>query len=391
MGLRKRVRAEESAGRDNSWNSDALSVELLVDRLEDKQLILDTISDAIMLLDAHNYKILDVNQAFLDTYKLSYDDFFGRTCFEMTHHLSHPCSQVFRNETCPLETSASTGKMCRVEHAHADHEGNRLHVEITAYPLKSPNGQVQRIIHLARDVTERKLAEEAVERSAEKTKLFAYSMAHDLKGPAIGIHGLAQRLSEHYGENLDDKAKTYCHQILKASEQIAAFVNHINAFINAKETSVKIEPIKLSEILEIVKQEYSAQLNARHIRWSEPGHPIWINADRLSLVRVLGNLLDNALKYGGKELTDIKVGYTETKDFHTLSVADNGIGFKENEAADVFAPFGRMNSARNVEGTGLGLAIVNEIARRHKGRVWYESTIGKGTTFYVEISKDIES
>jgi PAS domain S-box-containing protein len=375
--------------QSSSWDHDSLSVELLVDRLEDKQSILNSISEAVMLLDATNYKILDVNRAFLDTYKLSNEDFVGRRCYEMTHHLNQPCSQVFRDETCPLERSLSTGKMCRVEHVHADHEGNRLYFEITAYPLKTATGKINRIVHLAKDVTERKLAEEAVETNAEKTKLFAYSVAHDLKGPAIGIHGLAQRLGEHYGKILDERGRTYCSQILKASEEIAALVGNINSFISAKEAPLRIERIDLKSILETLNQEYSAQLNARRIHWSKPDRNPEINADRVSIVRILRNLIDNALKYGGDGLSEIKIGYEASADSHIISVSDDGVGMGVDDPTRLFDPFQRNYADKETEGSGLGLAIVNEIARQHSGKVWFESEPGKGATFRVEISKNL--
>jgi signal transduction histidine kinase len=272
---------------------------------------------------------------------------------------------------------------------HKDKEEKNLYFEITAYPLKDPNGQVARIIHLSRDVTDRRLAEEALKENSEKTKLFAYSVAHDLKSPAIGIHGLTQRLHDHYAESLDEKGKNYCLQVLKASEQLIALTENINAYISEKETPPIFENFTLKEILEAVKEEFAAQLDSRHIRWSEPDHDHEISADKLSITRMLRNLVDNALKYGGNGLSEITVGHKVSDKFHTISVTDDGVGIGNDEFGKIFDPFERNYVSKGIEGTGLGLAIVKEIANQHKGKVWSKPGREKGTTFCVTISKEL--
>ena len=378
-----------SEDQSKNLGADRLSEELLVELLDDKESIINGISDAIMLLNARSYRILDVNEAFLNSYRLRYDEVFWKTCHEVTHHLSRPCSQLVSGLSCPLEQCLSSGNLCRVEHVHKDKEGKNLYFEITAYPLKDANGQVARIIHLSRDVTDRRLAEEALKETSEKTKLFAYSVAHDLKSPAIGIHGLTQRLHDHYAESLDEKGKNYCLQILKASEQLIALTENINAYISEKETPPIFENFTLKEILEAVKEEFAAQLDSRHIRWSEPDHDHEISADKLSITRMLRNLVDNALKYGGNGLSEITVGYKDSDEFHIISVTDDGAGIGNEEFDKIFDPFERTHVSKGIEGTGLGLAIVKQITNQHKGKVWSEPGEEKGTTFCVTISREL--
>jgi light-regulated signal transduction histidine kinase (bacteriophytochrome) len=112
-----------------------------------------------------------------------------------------------------------------------------------------------------------------------------------------------------------------------------------------------------------------------------------IVADRLSLMRVFRNFVDNALKYGGDELTEIRIDYDESGDCHVFSVSDDGAGVRDGNYEGIFAPFQRDESARAVEGAGLGLAIVKEIAERHNGRVWAEPGNLRGTTFRIAIAK----
>ncbi len=234
---------------------------------------------------------------------------------------------------------------------------------------------------LTREIEERKRAEEAL-------KLFAYSVAHDLKA-AIGIYGMTKRLNRQFKDVLDEKGRNYCEQILKISEHIAALVEKINVYIVTKEARPLFEKINIKEILTLLRDEFSAQLNIRRIEWFEPESDTEIIADRLSITRAFRNFVDNALKYGGERLSNIWIGHEETENAHILSITDNGKGLKGMDAEKIFGLFQRHETSRGVEGAGLGLAIVREIAKQHGGQVWVEPTAKKGTTFCISISKNL--
>jgi signal transduction histidine kinase len=246
---------------------------------------------------------------------------------------------------------------------------------------------------LERRITERTAelaaANEALKKRSEEIKLLAYSIAHDLKNPAIGIFGLTKRLQKHYAHMLDERGRTYCAQILNATEQIAGLVEKVNTYISAKEIPIRIERVKLHEILQLLREEFASRLSLRQITCVEPEGPWEMMADRLSISRILRNLLDNALKYGGDRLTTIRIGYQEMEDHHLLSVEDDGLGVEGGATERIFELFTRSNSALGIEGSGLGLAIVKEIAEQHQGTVWAEPGSNKGVTVYVSISKHL--
>ena len=220
-------------------------------------------------------------------------------------------------------------------------------------------------------------------------KFFAYSVAHDLKSPAIGVYGLTTRLSKHARDVLDEKGRAYCDQILKVSEHIAALVEKINIYIATKEAAPLIETINIAEILRVLRHEFSAQLSFRRIDLLAPESEVKIEADRLSILRIFRNLIDNSLKYGGESLTWISIGYEDSESHHIFSVSDNGKGLKQADSKKIFGLFQRDETSRGVEGAGLGLAIVKEIAEQHGGRVWVEPGGKKGITFYLSISKTL--
>ncbi len=254
----------------------------------------------------------------------------------------------------------------------------------------------QRTAELARaneelklEIAERERAEEALRESRERLKRFAYSVIHDLKSPAIGVHGFASLLDTRYRDILDDKGKMYCSQILKATEHLNSLVTAINVYIATKEAPLIIESVNLKEVLHEVRDEFSVRLSERRVRWVEPEQLPVIQADRLSMVRIFTNLVDNALKYGGEHLSEIRITREESENSHTFSVSDDGIGITRENAEKLFQFFQRGRSSRGTQGAGLGLAIVKEAAERHGGVVEVEPAAGGGTAFRVSIAKNL--
>jgi hypothetical protein len=243
--------------------------------------------------------------------------------------------------------------------------------------------------HARRRIAERLASQQALAESFEKIKLFAYSVSHDLKNPVVAIHGLTKLLEKNYGHLFDEKGSRYCRQIIRSAEQITKLVEQINIYISTKEHPLDVERLDPKDILAQVRQEHSKALVERAIHWQEPEIMPAIIADRLALLRVFRNFVDNALKYGGDGLAHIDIAYGEEPGFHIFSVHNDGACLGPEACQKVFELFAREVTSRNVSGSGLGLAIVKEIAELHKGKVWSESETDNGVTFYFAISKKI--
>ena len=229
-----------------------------------------------------------------------------------------------------------------------------------------------------------------LEQREETIKCFTYSVTHDLKGPAIGIYGITKRLLDRHGKQFDDSGKACGDQLLKASGHMLALVNQINDYIVSKEAPLYFEPFNLEEITGGIREEFSDRFEARKIRWSQPEVLPDIVADKLSMMRVFRNLIDNALKYGGDEMLEIEVGYDQDDAFHLLSIRNDGIPIRDGDQKKIFEKFQRERSSKGITGSGLGLSIVIETARRHKGRAWVENDMKKGTIFYMAVSKALK-
>ena len=344
--------------------------------------IFDSIQDGISVLDPE-LNIVRVNQA-MENWYAHMLPLEGKKCYQAYHKREKAC------DFCPTLRALESGRLEMNEVPLVQEKGLTGTLELYAFPMLDDSLKPVGVVEYVRDITKRKRAEEALKKSAEKIKMFAYSVAHDLKNPAVAICLLAESLQRKYEAVLDEKGNDYCKHILDATKQLAALVEQINTYISSKESPLTIERVNLNQLFDSVREEFSSQIDARHICWSQPENRIYINVDRISLLRVLRNFVDNTLKYGGEVLSKINLGYQESDKFHIISVEDDGVGLGGGDTRKIFDVFQRAMTSNGIEGTGLGLSIAHEIADRHEGRVWAESGMKKETIFHISISKDLK-
>ncbi|MEN8231194.1 MAG: GAF domain-containing protein [Thermodesulfobacteriota bacterium] len=250
--------------------------------------------------------------------------------------------------------------------------------------------QLQLLIEGMWQIIKRRQTEDELIRQAEMIKHFTNKVAHDLKNPAIAIYGLARVLKRKYEELSQEKLENFIEQIVNSSAQISALSEDINTYISTRETTLHFVDIDLMEIWQTIRDEFEPQLKKGKIMWIEPESSIpAIRADRHALLRVYRNLVDNALKYGGSNLTEITMGYASSDMYHILTVQNNGEVIPPEDIGSIFKIFRRKAGESTVGGTGLGLAIVRELARHHKGDSWVESGADGKTTFFMSIAQNL--
>ncbi len=340
--------------------------------------LFENANDTIFIIDPNNLTILDANENAINLLGYSHEELHWLKLNDLTGPNSVDSTKVWVRE---LMEKGST----IFEYTQKHKDGREIPVEISSNVINYHGRKVLQAF--VRDISERKKNQARLRVSSEMIQHFACSVAHDLKTPSLAINWLAERLNKNFGEQLDEKGKSYCEQIQKSSQQIAALVETINVYTTTKERPLRLEQVNPNEILQTILEEFSVQFNLRDITLCTPEDIPVITADKLSMLRVFRNFVDNALKYGGDTLSGIEISYEGNEDFHIFSVRDDGVGLAMEESKDIFGLFKRMHTSRGIEGTGLGLAIIKEIAEQHRGEVWLAPGSKKGITFSISISK----
>lgn len=237
---------------------------------------------------------------------------------------------------------------------------------------------------LERRVEERTAA--LVEANAE-LESFSYSVSHDLRAPVRHISGFTDLLRSAAGASLPPKAAEYLATIKNAAAEMGVLIDALLALSRLGRSEVKTTPVDLSVVLGSALAELQPDAQDREIEWSIDPLPT-VMADRTMIRLVLVNLLGNALKYTREQTrARIEVGCRSQGHEVTIWVRDNGVGFNMAYVHKLFGVFQRLHSDLRFEGTGIGLATVRRVIARHGGRVWAESELGRGATFYFALPR----
>lgn len=208
---------------------------------------------------------------------------------------------------------------------------------------------------------------------------FTCVASHDLKEPLRGIAGYCKLLHEGYQERLDENGRRMLMALVGLCERLSQLIDDLLAYSRIGHTEPQRSPIELTTVAENVIERLAPAIEMRHgvVRLANK-LPI-VSADAMLLGEALQNLIANGLKFNESPTPTVEIGCRAGQPA-TLYVRDNGIGIPEQHHAAVFEMFRRLHSRRKFEGTGAGLAIVRKIVEAHGGKVWLESSPGRGTT-----------
>jgi light-regulated signal transduction histidine kinase (bacteriophytochrome) len=268
---------------------------------------------------------------------------------------------------------------------------------------RNAHGRVTRVVGARVDITQQKEAEEEIRqlnqeleqrvqaRTAEleaanrELEAFSYSVSHDLRAPLRHVDGFLQLLEKRAGAALDQKARHYMEAISDAAGKMGRLIDDLLSFSRTARQAMLLRDVNLATITREVVTELEAGARGRKIDWHIGDLPT-VSGDAPMLRLVMMNLISNALKFTRtREQAIVEVGSEEREGEIRVFVRDNGVGFDQAYAEQVFDVFQRLHRADEFEGTGVGLAIVQRIISRHGGRVRAEGKTGEGATlsFYL--------
>jgi signal transduction histidine kinase len=270
-----------------------------------------------------------------------------------------------------------------------------------ALRLPSPSSLQKANADLQREITERRQAEQEVERQTNEltrsnaelaianTELesFSYSVSHDLRAPLRTIDGFSHALLEDCADRLDDAGKAHLTRIRAATQRMGLLIDDLLNLSRVSRTAMQTQSLDVSALVRSIVGDLQNAQPERQVQL-RIHDGLKATAD-LGLARVaLGNLLSNAWKFTSKQASaHIEFGQAEVNGVAAFFVRDDGVGFDPAYADRLFGAFQRLHGMTEFAGTGIGLATVQRIIHRHGGRIWAESAVDCGATFYFTLSK----
>lgn len=307
-----------------------------------------------------------------------------------------------------LERIARGERIDHYETVRRRKDGKLLNISITVSPVRNGDGEIVGASKIARDVTERKRAEEELHRAKDELAAvnqtlekrveertaslreviaqmeeFSYSVSHDLRGPARAMQGYATATLEDYGDRLDARGRDYLDRIIRGSTRMDRLIQDVLTYSRIARAEVRLQPVSLQRLVPEILHQYVDTPRAETTIRNEL-HTVL--AHEPSLTQVISNLLCNAVKFVAPGVMPKIQIWSEIRGQNVrLWIEDNGIGIRPEHQRRLFGMFERVHQNGAYEGTGIGLAIVRKAVEKMGGTVGVESDGITGSNFWIEL------
>ena len=330
-----------------------------------------------------NGKITDVNDSTEDVTGYSRDHLIGT---DFSDYFTEP-DKARKGYQLVFEKGKVIDYPLEIHHRN----GDITPVLYNASVYSDENGKVIGVFAAARDITELKKAEELLKlkinelaRSNAELEQFAYVSSHDLQEPLRMIASYLQLLERKYEGKLDKKADKYIHFAVDGATRMQNLIDDLLTFSRVTTQANEFELTDIEVILNRVLTNLSVSIKENSATITHGTLPE-IMVDGTQMTQVLQNLINNALKFRSKDNPKIHISASQEDKYWLFSVKDNGIGIDPKYSERIFEVFKRLHKKRDYPGTGIGLSICKKIVERHGGRIWVDSKLGEGSTFYFNI------
>jgi light-regulated signal transduction histidine kinase (bacteriophytochrome) len=223
---------------------------------------------------------------------------------------------------------------------------------------------------------------EQLQLANKELESFAYSVSHDLRAPLRALDGFSQAILEDYVGRIDNQGQDYLQRIRAAAQRMGQLIDDMLKLSRLTRGELLQQSIDLTALAHEVVEELKKSDAGRSVD-VVIAHGLTATGDARLVRVVLVNLFGNAWKFTGPQAGPrIEMGQVQVDGQQAFFIKDNGVGFDPQHAGKLFGAFQRLHTASEFPGTGVGLATVQRIVHRHGGRIWAESAVGKGATFF---------
>ena len=348
---------------------------------ERSRLLLQHASDGVHILDAEG-NVLEASDSFCRMLGYERAEVIGMNVLRWDAQLSQ--AEVVEAIRQQMDHSGTT----TFETRHRRKNGHIFDVEVSGHPLQLDGRTV--LYNSARDITARKQAEADLRKVNQELEQFAYVASHDLREPLRMIGSYLTLLERRYADRLDADGKDFLEFARDGAMRMDRMVLDLLAFSRIGRMGDPFARVALADIvatavgnLQLVIEDSKAEIR---IAANLPT----VTGSRGELVRLIQNLVGNALKYRHPDRApQVTIGCRHDEDSWVISVGDNGIGIAAEYFERIFAIFQRLHTRDQYDGTGIGLAICRRIVEHHGGRIWLDSTPDVGTTFYFTLPEGL--
>jgi len=266
-------------------------------------------------------------------------------------------------------------------------DGKGIDVSVTISPIRDSSGAIVGVSKVARDISERKRAEqrladkvEELARSNRDLEQFAYAASHDLQEPLRMVASYTQLLAERYGGKLDENADKFLGYAREGALRMQVLIRDLLTFSRVVQAGVPRKNVDCDVALEEALQSLTAAIEESGTVVTHTALPnVW--ADQTQIVQVFQNLIGNAIKFHNGAPPQCAVSAEKSGCNWLFSVSDNGIGIAPEYAENIFVVFQRLHARTEYPGNGIGLAICKKIIEHYGGTIWVASKVGEGSTF----------
>jgi PAS domain S-box-containing protein len=333
--------------------------------------------------------------------RITLDEFtnplFGYPAGEYTASFDHFMKLIHREDRARVEQelrdAASIGSSYESSFRVVWPDGTIRDLSARGKVIRSAGRTDARMTGVFWDITERKLADARLnrllvelERSNKELELFAYVASHDLQEPLRMVSSYTQLLERRYSEHLDDDAREFIGYAVDGANRMQRLINDLLEFSRVSTRGKPLERTDVDEVLENVRANLRLAIQDAGAHVTSDAMPV-VAADAGQLGQLFQNLVGNGIKFRNGGSPEVHVSATEREQDWEFAVRDNGIGIEPQYFDRIFVIFQRLHTKGDYPGTGIGLALCKRIVERHGGKIWVESTPGRGSTFHFTLPK----